>query len=209
MSMTLPPVFYDNDVLSTWYSLMANSGWMQKYVDINFTMNINYLISNYMEKIHYNARKNLKIAEESGLIISECKSLDDRKKAYRTIKINRETKGYLLRMTEEQVMNTINIVPASMYGVYDNSEMVASALVYDVTDSVAQVVYWGDIPGYQEKKVINFLAYELLKIYADKGFQYLDIGPSTEKGIPKYGLCDFKDSIGCSRTVKHYLYKDL
>ena len=31
----------------------------------------------------------------------------------------------------------------------------------------------------------------------------LDIGPSTENGIPNYGLCEFKESIGCSVTMKY------
>ena len=67
---------------------------------------------------------------------------------------------------------------------------------------MAQVIYWGNISKYNNYKSINYLAYELIKYYKKEGFDYLDIGPSSECGIPNYGLCDFKDSIGCELSVK-------
>lgn len=39
--------------------------------------------------------------------------------------------------------------------------------------------------------------------------KYLDIGPSTENSIPNYGLCDFKESIGCRRSLKYTMVKEL
>lgn len=209
ISMTLPPAFYDSDVINTWYAVMVNSGWKESFVDINFALDIEYLKDDYVSKMHHNARKNYRIASRSGLILKECKTEDEKVKAYNIIKINRESKGYPLRMSEGQVLDTIKVVSAHMYIVSDSTGDVASALIYDVAYNIAQVVYWGDIPGCQDKKVINFLAYELLNIYADRKFAFLDIGPSTEEGIPNYGLCDFKDSIGCDRTAKFKMYKHL
>ncbi len=209
LRMTLPPSFYDGNVINTWYSLMLNFGWKEKYVDVNFSLNIRNLVEDYPQKIYYNARKNLRIANESNLTLIECKTEEERKEAYKIIRINRESKGYPLRMSEDHVLSTIRVVPAKMFIVRDESEDIASALVYDVTKENALVVYWGDIPGVQDRKVINFLGYELLKIYNERGFSYLDIGPSTECGVPNHGLCNFKDSIGCERIAKFTLYKDL
>ena len=209
ISITLPPMFYDNNVINTWYALMLNSGWKELHVDINFALNIKDVINDYNKKIHYNARKNLRIASESKLKILECKTYAEKSEAYNIIKINRKSKGYPLKMSEEQVMRTITIVPAHLYIVSDEISNLASALIYDVTSDIAQVVYWGDVPNCQDKKVMNFLSYELLKIYANRDFSYLDIGPSTSEGIPNYGLCDFKDSIGCERAAKFWLYKEL
>lgn len=209
MSMTLPPAFYDSDVINTWYAIMVNSGWKERFIDISFALNIEYLKNEYISKIQYNARKNYHIALKSGLRLRECKTPEDEIKAYNIIKTNRESKGYPLRMSKEQVLDTIRIVPASMYIVSDSTSDIASSLVYDVAYNIAQVIYWGDIPGCQDKKAINYLSHELLNLYADRGFTYLDIGTSTEKGIPNYGLCDFKDSIGCERTAKFQMYKRL
>jgi hypothetical protein len=39
-----------------------------------------------------------------------------------------------------------------------------------------------------------------------KGMKFVDIGPSTENSIPNYGLCEFKESIGCT-VVNKYSFK--
>jgi len=39
--------------------------------------------------------------------------------------------------------------------------------------------------------------------------RYIDIGPSTENSIPNYGLCEFKESIGCDISPKYTFYKYL
>ena len=79
---------------------------------------------------------------------------------------------------------------------------IAAAQVFHVCEGIVQVIYWGDVPGYSVLKPINYLAYELINFYGERGFQYIDIGPSSEKGRPNYGLCDFKSSIGCDLNAK-------
>lgn len=207
VTFIFPPDFYDKNVINCWYNIMLNRDWEIEFVDLSFSIHISNMIKDYEKKISYNARKNLRISLKSNLEFKECRSEEEKIEAYRVIKVNRESKGYPLRMTQEQVLSTIKIVPSNMYLVSCEKENLAAALVYDVTDTIAQVVYWGDIPGCSSKKVINYLAYELIHIYYERGFEYLDIGPSTEYGRPNYGLCDFKDSIGCERTAKFRLYK--
>lgn len=206
--ITLPPSFYDSNVIDSWCVLMLNNGWKEQYVDISFGLNIEKMAENYESFIEYNARKNLKIALKSELNIRECVTEFEKREAYKIIKKNREYKGYPLRMSESQVMETINVVPAKLFIVNDGEKNIASALVYDVTSDKAQIIYWGDIPEVTEKKAINYLGYELSKIYLERGFSWLDIGPSTEEGVPNYGLCNFKDSIGCQRTAKFRLFKN-
>lgn len=206
-TMVFPPEFYDKRNVNTWIQIMLRDNWIIDYVDISFGFCLRNVVTNYEEKLARNARKNLRIALDSNLQIFECQTIEEKKEAYRIIKVNRESKGYPLRMSEAQVLNVINIVPSKMFIVKDDNQNLAAALVYEVADSIAQVVCWGDIPGFSEKKVINYLAYQLIKIYNEMGFEYLDIGPSSEYGIPNYGLCDFKDSIGCDRSMKFRLSK--
>jgi hypothetical protein len=208
-TMTFPPDFYDKNNVDTWVQVMLGKDWKIDAVDISFAFCLGKIRGCYEDILARNARKNLHIAMKSHLKLRECVDSDEKRTAYAIIKENRKSKGYPLRMSQEQVMKTIEVVPARMFIVSDEelNHDLAAALVYDVTDKIAQVVYWGDIPGHPEKKVINFLAYELIRIYGERGFEYLDIGPSTENGIPNYGLCDFKDGIGCDRSMKFRIYK--
>lgn len=207
--VTLPPFFYDFDTINTWYTIMVNSGWENKYVDMNFSINISPLEEDYDRRLYRNARKNYNIAQKAHLTLRRCATTAERKKAYSIIESNRQSKGYPLRMSEKQVFDTINIVSADMFIVSDNDVDIASALVYEVTSEVAQVIYWGNLLGSENKKPMNYLSHELVEIYAKRGYKYLDIGPSTECGKPNYGLCEFKDGIGCDRVIKPSVYKEI
>lgn len=71
-------------------------------------------------------------------------------KAYEIIAANRAHKGFPLRMTLEQVLQTATVIPIDAFTVNKNKTPIASAIVYRVNNKVAQVIYWGDLPGHSE-----------------------------------------------------------
>jgi len=75
-------------------------------------------------------------------------------------------------------------------------------MVFHVSSVVVQVVYWGDLPEYAHLKTMNFLSYKLFEYYTGTNIHVIDIGPSTENSIPNFGLCEFKESVGCEITNK-------
>ncbi len=210
IEITLPPIFYNREEITGWMNAFFRAGFSIKIIDINYAINLDIMNCNdYPQKIQNNARKNLKIANNSDLSFSLCKNDEEKIIAYSVIAENRANKGYPLRMTLEQVMSTIQIVDSEMFLVWKDGQAVASALVYHVLKDIAQVIYWGDRPGFGNFKPINFLANELIHWYGNNGFKYLDIGPATENSVPNYGLCEFKESIGCERDLKFTVAKDL
>jgi len=50
---------------------------------------------------------------------------------------------------------------------------------------------------------MNYFSYKVFEHYYRKGLGILDIGPATENGIPNYGLCEFKENIGCTASLKY------
>ena len=40
-------------------------------------------------------------------------------------------------------------------------------------------------------------------------FKNVDIGPSTENSEPNYGLCEFKEGIGCKIVPKYTFSKEI
>ena len=97
-------------------------------------------------------------------------------------------------MTWEQVYETAKIINADFFLVNDMEKPIAAAIVFHVTHSIVQVIYWGDRVGYSEKKPMNFLAFKLFEYYKNVGIKIIDLGPSTLNSVPNHGLCEFKES---------------
>lgn len=214
IEFTLPPSFYyEDNVNITINALFRNSYTVQK-IDLNYSFDLERIhVEDFASSLPRNGRKNLAIALSSGLTMSAINhneiTLNDLSLVYEIIKKNRDSKGYPLRMSLENLWNTIQNIRCDLFLASLNEIPVASAIVYHTTDTIAQVIYWGDIISYSESKPINFLSYNLLKYYKELGFRFLDIGPSSEDSIPNYGLCDFKTSIGCNVSTKIKMCKKL
>lgn len=204
----LPPLFYAETSLSIFINALYRKVYEIKNIDLNYQFNLKKVCTSaYLETLPRNGRKNLRIGLDSGLVLKHCETDEEARKAYDIIAENRKSKGYPLHMTFQQVMDTVRIVEHDFFLVMKGDEPIASALIYYIDKNVAQVIYWGDRPGFGECKPINFLAHELIHYYGSRGLDYLDIGPSTEDSIPNYGLCDFKESIGCDVSPKITLIK--
>lgn len=203
INIYLPADIYGASQNARIYNALLGNGFHIEFQDVNYSFDLtSFDMDSYEQMMHYNAKKNLRIAMECNDIFVRCETEAEKEEAYDIIKANREYKGYPLRMTKEQVMETIKVVDHDFFLVKHEDKTIASAVVYRVKPKAAQVVYWGDIPAVSEFKPINFISYNLIKYYKNLEFDILDIGTSTEGGIPNCGLCDFKESIGCMPSSK-------
>lgn len=210
INIYLPADIYGAQDNSRIYNALLGNGFNIEFEDVNYSFDLkSFELNSYEKLLHYNARKNLRIAISCENIFIHCETQKEKEEAYDIIKINREARGYPLRMTKEQVMSTIKVVNHDFFLVKNKGVTIASAIVYRLTSKVAQVVYWGDVPDVGEYKPINFISYNLVRYYKKLGFDILDIGISTEHGIPNYGLCNFKESLGCIPSTKIRMKIDL
>lgn len=204
LRLTLPPPIYCTSINAKIINTLMRMGVMPHIIDLNYHYDISRF-ENYESFLARNARKNLHNALTHGfefVKLDSCKETDITR-AYNVIKANRESHGYPLRMTLKDVINTSKIIAADFFVVSQNGIDIAAAQVFHVTNSIAQVVYWGDSPGYSEMRPMNYLSYKVFEHYNNCGISILDIGPSTENGIPNYGLCEFKENLGCEISLKH------
>lgn len=202
----LPPSFYDDTFISKVQNGLLNNGYLIEMCDLNYQFYLQN-IEGFEDRLYRNARKNLKTANKQGFELLHCDTEREKKCAYDVITVNRKAKGYPLRMTYEQVTDTIALTNHDFFVVRLGTVAVAAAIVFQVNEDVYQVIYWGDVPGYSDKRPMNYISTKVYEYYANKGIQVLDIGPSTEEGIPNFGLCDFKESIGCEVSTKYTLRK--
>ena len=204
ITIFLPPNIYGEENNSKIINALIGNGYKMEYEELNYALDIKDIkIDEYKQTLQCNAKRNLKIALSSNLSIIKCTDLEDKKAAYEVIRINHEYRKHPLRMTLGQVLETINILRHDIFIVKKEGASLASAIVFWITDRIVQIIYWGNVPNAEEYKPMNFLAYELIKYYKAQGIDYIDIGISTENGIPNYGLCNFKESIGCEAASKY------
>lgn len=204
--ITLPPAFYAESHISMTFSALMRAGAQLQYSDLNFQYDLRK-VPQYESYLERSARKNFHNSLKNQFEFKKMDSSVDAEveRAYNVIKCNRNSKGYPLRMTLQNVLDTIKIIPADFFVMSFEQQDVAGAQVFHVSDEICQVVYWGDVPEFAEKRVMNYFTFKVMEYYFQQGNSILDIGPSTENGIPNYGLCRFKHNLGCDISLKHIL----
>lgn len=203
INITLPPSVYNESFIAKQTNCLFRKGYDIAKLDLNYSFSLDDFDENYPEHIWYNARKNFKIASNSGLTFMKCERDAEKNQAYEIILKNREARGFPLRMTWQQVDETIQIVPADFFIVENDQHIpIASAIIFHVNETAVQVIYWGDLPEFSGLKTMNFISFKVFEYYKKTAKRVVDIGPSTENSIPNYGLCEFKESIGCDINKK-------
>lgn len=203
-----PSFFYNENFLNKIYNCLYRSGFESNNIELNYHFPTHKFTEDYQTAIWYNARKNLKRAFQAALSFEKL-TTENAKQAYDIIAQNREARGFPLRMTWEQVQETMQVIAADFFVVKKDQTSIGAAVVFHVTDHMVQVIYWGDLPQYSEYKTMNFLSFNVFQYYKQQGISIIDIGPSTEDSIPNHGLCEFKESIGCDISIKTEFYKKL
>ena len=203
LRIVLPPSIYGSVVSKMFTSFMrANARLI--YTDLNYHYPL-YKFAHYCDFLERSARKNFHNSEKVGFKFFKLNAdIDcDVERAYHVIKQNRQERGFPLRMTLQNVLATRKIINADFFVMSYEGIDVAAAQVFHVAKDMAQVIYWGDLPQYSHLRTMNFFTYKVFEYYSQTSIQVLDIGPSTEDGVPNYGLCEFKENIGCEITLKH------
>ena len=204
--MVLPPTLYSDDhICRLQNSLYINSFRIAGH-DVNFHFDLSEFGPDYVEHLDPKARQKLKAALKADLTFEKT---DDLETVYRIILANRAAKKYPLWMSLENVRDTLQVVKGDLFLVRDTQGVaVASSLIYHAAPGILLVVYWGNEPETDYLKPMNFMAYHVFKYYHGEGAKLVDIGPSSHDSIPQFGLCDFKQSIGCKVTSKITFERD-
>jgi hypothetical protein len=203
LNLTLPPSIYHESFIAKQSNALFRYGFEINNVDLNYAFNLDNFNENYISRIRKNARKNLKIAFSNYMFFKQCFSNEEKKLAYDIISLNRKLRGFPLRMSWIQVKKTIKLIPADFFLVINVDQLaISSAVAFHVSPGKVQITYWGDNPEFSNLKTMNFLAYKIFEFYKKHNFTIVDIGPSTENSVPNFGLCEFKESIGCDISAK-------
>lgn len=198
--VTFPPSVYDESHIAKLYNSFYNADFRISGCDLNFQYNLTAFGDDYEMSIDPKARQKLRAAIRSNLTFQKT---DDVRKAYDVIRANREAKNYPLWMSYDNVLETTQVIKTDFFITLSPAqETIAAAMVYEVAPDKVQVIYWGNAPSSDDLRPMNFMAYHVFAHYKQCGKEFIDIGPSTEFSVPNFGLCDFKQAIGCQTSSK-------
>lgn len=202
VEITLPPLVYDVAELSKWVNVLSRRAAMAT-ADVNYHYALR-LFPRYVETLERRARNKLAQAMSNDFTFITVDSRDSAgaMRAYDVIRRNRAEHSYPLRMTYDEVTATSRVVPTDFFLLCHDGRDVAAAQVFHVADGVVQVIYWGDIGECSHLRTMNMLAFRIFEHYHNAGIRIVDTGTASTDGKPNHGLCEFKESIGCTATNK-------
>ena len=212
LKFIFPPLFYDEHLLTGWVSALYRKNYVIENIDLNFSLDLKKLNVDeeaYGKLITQKGRKGLRRARKSGLEVVKCILEEDYREAYRIVQIGHDSKGFPVHMTYEQLSNTLNLVDHDVFIVRKGEVGIVAEFLYKINDRIVQGIYTGTHPDYMECNGMNLLTYYTIKYYGDQGYDILDKATAGKDSIPNYGLCNFKESVGCERSIKYTFKKEL
>jgi hypothetical protein len=208
--ITLPPPIYFESYLAKVVNVFYRKDFVTSQIELNYHYDLNKFSETYANSIWRNARKNLNQALANDLYFTHCSTVAQKEEAYQVIQHNRTVRGVPFRMSWDQVKATVHVIAADFFLVTQaDGKSIAAAIVFRVAKKIVQVIYWGDLPEFSNLKTMNFLSFKIFEFYKNEGYRFIDIGYSTVDSIPNYGLCEFKESIGCDMQPKLVFEKDV
>lgn len=202
ISITLPPAFYSPDHYAALTGVLANFAKSTVW-DYNY----HYPLSQAADPEAYMNSQARNKYRNALLHPYRFELTTDIDAAYEVIRQNRESKGYPLAMSLDQVKATVSPqgpVKADFFLLTDQEtgQHAAAAMAYHAAPGIIQIIYWGDAPGHAAARPMNLLPFRIFAHYREQGARIVDIGPSSSAGIPSPGLCRYKESIGCRLALK-------
>ena len=196
----LAPASHDIVLFSRSMNALHRAGFMVEHVDLNYerrTLNIEFT-----EGLSDGARKKLAKCNRAGFD-SVLLNRSEWAKAYNLIAANRERAGRRLALPFERIVALEDALPGThmFFGTFDDKRMVAAAICLRVRSDILMCYAWGDAEKNEFAPTVPLCG----RIYEEACFmscRLLDVGISTESGVPNEGLIRFKEGLGFTPSVK-------
>jgi hypothetical protein len=200
----LAPASHDQALFALSYNALTRFGFRPDMHNVNYSMSIDERA--FISRIDYGNVKRIRKASREGFT---CERVDPSRlpEVYRLIAANRARMGVRVSMSLENLQQMVELFPERMqlFAVYRDAsrhEMLAGAVCLELSGDIIYVLYWGDIDGLQSYSLAATLAASIYAFGAERGYKQLDVGISTLKGLPNYGLMNFKRNLGFTESIK-------
>lgn len=200
----LPPLaHYPSEVQACWASLLSN-GAQQVHVDYNLHLPLGKP-EDVTDAMTTGGRNQWRMSLREGVVteVPEKISDEDLAEAYSIISENHRMKGFPMRMSLDDYRETAPLAQARAAFASIPGKRIAAAIFFEVRHGeIMQAISWGDLREYSHLRPMNALLVAAAREFAAKGFRMLDMGPSSENGIPALGQAHFKQETGARLSLK-------
>lgn len=206
IELTLPPDVYHINFNTKTVNALLRAGFNLSIPDITCWVNLLHFNGVFTQK---NTRKYYDQSLRYGLSFNTTSDLSEKRKVYDLICENRMRFGRPIYMTFEDLIKTSTLWPVDFFKVLGASgEILASAIFYQNHPDICYGVFWGDTETGRSLRVMDYLTFNLWSYYKSMDFKYMDLGISTESGIPNEGLLRFKESHEAISSLRYRFWWD-
>lgn len=153
--------------------------------------------------LHETERRRLNKSRKAGFEfrVEETPELET---VYHFVKSCRERRGFPISLPLIDFQDLFNRFPASyqVFTLRQRSKVAALTVTVRINDRILYNFYPADAEGYQRYSPTVQLTEGLYTYCQQKGYGLLDLGISTDRGAPNYGLIRFKKNLGAQASLK-------
>lgn len=201
IDLVLPPDLYNQTFNAKTVNALIRSGFHSELPELTSWIDLDQFQGSFS---HKNSREYYKQSLRNGLIFKVAENADEKKEVYDLISQNRARFGRPIYMTFDDVINTSELWTTDFFKVTSiDHTIVASGIFYQSHPEIIYALFWGDNEAGRPLRAMDFIAFNIWSYYKDLGFKYIDLGISTESGIPNEGLLRFKESHNGTSSLKY------
>ncbi len=199
--ITLPPDIYHQTFNAKCVNSLNRAGFLSQIPEVTSWINLSSVGDTYK---HTKSSNYYRQAQRNHLVFTQAFSESEKAEAYRLICENRAKFDRPIYMTLDDLKQMEGLWTVDFFKVTTSGgEMLASAVFYRWGINMVYGVFWGDNEQGRPLRAMDFLLLNLWHFYKQKGFKYVDLGISTEDGIPNIGLLRFKETHEAVSSVRY------
>jgi len=192
IEVTLSPDLYSPSFNAKIISSLLRNNFVSSIPEITNWVNLDDFNYAFTKK---NSREYFRQALRNELAFSLSQSLDDKNDVYMLIYENRARHNRPIYMSFEDLTDVSGIWPVDYFEVRTKeSVLVASAIFYRSRPDICYAVFWGDNDIGRPLRAMDYLILNLWSHYKRLGYRWVDLGISSESGVPNEGLLRFKET---------------
>ena len=203
LTLYLPPEHYEFFRSEEQRHVLESLGFSFDFIDVNYSLLTKTWDQSLLSK--GNRKKLRQWNEAEGEIVEA--NASDLKDVYEVIKINRRSLGVEPSISLEGLRKLVSSFTDNYHlfiGRVENN-IASAAVTVDTHLGAKYVFFWADVSEYRHLSPVVAICSHLIELCKRDQISVLDLGCSTEDGIPMDGPMRFKSNLGAERNHKYQI----